>query len=536
MKSECLPFSQIPHTTKLFADYLSWTPKVQPFYARPPHFMQWLKEETSAVRYADKRRERVANVLERQNKAWGASPKTLENIRRFRSGALAAVTGQQVGLFGGPLFSLFKALTAVKIAEEANKSGIECVPVFWIATQDHDLEEVNHVYLPGQDALENIAVSTQGPLDAPVGTISFGPEIEAAVTAAAHALGDCEAADWLRAAYKSGETFGSAFAKLFARIFADWGVILLDASDAELTAVAAPVFQSALKRSGELEQALLQRGAELEAAGYHQQVKVIPNSTLLFAVQNGARLPVHRAGDSTSEFLIGKERVSSENLLQRIASAPEAFSANVLLRPVVQDYLLPTIAYTGGAAEIAYFAQGTVVYRLLSDRTTPIVSRFSATFIEPRVQTLLEKYALSFRNVFAGPAALRELLAAHVLPKDLQQAFDHANSSLESSLEAVREAVARIDKTLIDSAKNAGEKMRYQLEQLRARAARAELRQTEVIGRHAELLSNILYPHKTLQEREIGAIYFLGRHGDQLLHDIYACIKPDCLDHQLVSL
>ena len=536
MKSECLPFSQIPHTTKLFVDYLSWSPKVQRFYARPPHFAQWLKDESPAVRYDDSRRERVANILERQNTAWSASPKTMDNIRRFRSGALAAVTGQQVGLFGGPLFSLFKALTAVKIAEEASKAGVECVPVFWLATQDHDLEEVNHVSFPGQEALESIAVTTQGTIDAPVGTLCFGPEVEAAVTAAAHALGDCEAADWLRDSYKSGETFGSAFAKLFARIFADWGVILLDASDAELTAVAAPVFQSALQKSVELERALLQRGAELEAAGYHQQVKIVPNSTLLFAIQDGARLPIHRAGDSTSDFLIGKEKVSSEDLLQRIASSSESFSANVLLRPIVQDYLLPTISYTGGAAEIAYFAQGAVVYQLLSGRITPIVSRFSATFIEPRVQTLLEKYALSFRNVFAGPAALREILAAHVLPKDFQQAFDRANASLDSSLEAVREAVARIDKTLVDSAKNAAEKMRYQLEQLRARAARAELRQTEVIGRHAELLSNILYPHKALQEREIGAIYFLGRHGDQLLHDIYACIKPDCLDHQLVSL
>lgn len=537
MKSECLPFSQVPHTTKLFADYLSWSLKVHPFYPRRPHFVEWLKDEAAAVRYDPLRRERVASALLRQNQAWGASQKTLENIERLRLGALAAVTGQQVGLFGGPLFSLFKALTAVKIAEEARKAGVDCVPVFWLATQDHDLAEVNHLNLPGQDAaLDTLSVATRGIEDAPVGTITFGPEIEAVVESAAHMLGDCEAADWLRASYKTKETFGSAFAKLFAKIFADWGVVLLDASDPELTAVVAPVFQSAIERASEIEDALLQRGKELEAAGYHQQVKIAANSTLLFAIQNGARLPIHRAGDSSSDLIIGKEKISSADLLRRIASSPHEFSANVLLRPVIQDYLLPTLAYTGGSAEVAYFAQISAVYGILADRVTPIIPRFSATLIEARLQALLEKYSLPFRSLFSGPAPLREQLAAHVLPEDFQKAFDRANESVASSLSTIREVLARVDKTLVESAKNAGEKMHYQLDQLRAKAARAELRQTEVLGRHAELLSNALYPHKTLQEREIAAIYFLGRHGNQLLHDVYSCIQPDCLDHQLISL
>jgi len=537
VKSECLPFQQIPHTSKLFTDFLSWSPKVQSFYSRPPHFSSWIKDETSAVRYDNSRRERVAKALQRQNIGWGASPETLENIQRFRSGAMTAVTGQQVGLFGGPLFSLFKALTAVKIAEEARKAGTDCIPVFWLATQDHDVAEVNHVALPGQDAaLETISVAVQMAEGAPVGRIFFAQEIAPAVESVARLLGDCEAADWLRASYKDGENFGSAFAKLFARVFTKWGVVLMDASDPEMTAVAAPVFQSAIERSVEIEQALLERGAKLEAAGYHQQVKVVPNSTLLFAIQNGARLPVHRAPGSSSEFLIGEETISSPDLLRRIASAPEEFSANVLLRPVVQDYLLPTIAYTGGAAEVAYFAQGRAVYELLAERATPIIPRFSATLIEPRLQSLLDKYTLPFRSLFSGAAAVREQLAAHVLPEDFQKAFDRANAAVQSSMTFIREAVVRIDKTLADSAKNAEEKMAYQLEQLRARAARAELRQTEVLGRHAELLSNALYPHKTLQEREIGAIYFLGRHGSQLLDDIYSFMQTDCQDHQLISL
>jgi bacillithiol synthase len=535
VKSECLPFGQVPHTSKLFADYLSWSPQVHPFYARPAHYRQWIKDETSAIRYDNVRRAQMAAILERQNKAWGSSAKTLENIQRFRAGAVASVTGQQVGLFCGPLFSMFKALTAVKIAEETTQAGADCIPVFWLATQDHDLAEVNHIQMMGQDAaLETISIPTHGVEDAPVGTIHFGPEIDALVEATAQALGDCETADWLRSSYKSGETFGSAYARFFARVFADWGIVLFDASDPEVTAIAAPVFQAAIERSVEIEKALMERGKELEATGYHQQVKVTPNATLLFGTQNGARTPIHRTSDS--EFLIGKEKISPADLLRRIASASQEFSANVLLRPVVQDYLLPTLAYNGGPAEVAYFAQGSAVYKLLAGRVTPIIPRFSATLIEPRLKALLEKYSLHVRSLFAGPDAVREQLAAHVLPQDFHQTFDRASESVASALDAVREVLARVDKTLVDSAKNAGEKMHYQLDQLRSKAARAELRQTEVLGRHAELLSNALYPNKTLQEREISALYFVARHGHQLLRDVYSCIQPDCLDHQLISL
>src|SRR5437867_671553 len=148
VKSQCLPFSQIPHTTRLFADFLYDFPKVQQFYPRPPHIHEWLRDETSALRYDSGRRERVAAILERQNKTWNASPKTQESIARLRAGAYAIVTGQQVGLFGGPLFSIFKALSAIKVAEEATASGVDCVPIFWLATEDHDLAEVNHTSIP----------------------------------------------------------------------------------------------------------------------------------------------------------------------------------------------------------------------------------------------------------------------------------------------------------------------------------------------------------------------------------------------------
>ncbi|MGH9499413.1 MAG: bacillithiol biosynthesis cysteine-adding enzyme BshC [Terriglobales bacterium] len=533
MKSECLPFSQIPHTTPLFSDFLSNHSKVQQFYPRSAHFAQWMKAEAGAIRHDAARRERVAAILQRQNESWGASAKTLENIRRLRSGAAAVVTGQQVGLFGGPLYSIFKALTAVKLADIATQGGIECIPIFWLATEDHDLAEVSHVAALGPDgSLQTVATTTQGHPNAPVGTVRFGTEIQAALDALAVPLGESEVMSSLRACYRPGETFGTSFARLFTQWFADWGVILLDASDAELHQIAEPIYGAALERSAELEDALHARGRELEAAGYHQQVKITPESTLLFILHHGARTPIQRRGN---DFLIDQETVSSAQLLSRLAASPQEFSGNVLLRPVVQDYLLPTLAYTGGSAEVAYFAQAAVVYKSLLGRITPIVPRFSATLIEAKPKTLLEKYGLSFTDLL-GPEPIREQLAARSLSKELRAGFERAQASTKEDIAAIRAALEKLDKTLVDAANNAEAKMLHQLESLQGRAARAELLQSEILDRKAAYLSNALYPNKVLQEREIAGAYFLARQGADLLRGVYDSIHPDCLDHQLISL
>jgi bacillithiol biosynthesis cysteine-adding enzyme BshC len=539
VKSECLPFSQIPHTTQLFTDFLSHNSKVLQFYPRSAYFNEWFKDEASNLAYDSERRKRVSSILERQNQFWGASAKALENIARLRTGALAVVTGQQVGLFGGPLFAIFKALTAVKLADQATRAGVDCVPVFWLATEDHDLEEVNQVSIPGSDgSLQKLTAPIEGLAEAPVGKVRFGAEIQSVVDAAAGLLGTSEISDFLREAYRPGENFGSAFARLFARLFADWGVILLDPSDPEFHQISEPIYQAAIERAAELDEALLARGRTLEAADYHQQVKVTPSSTLLFTLRNGARVPVQRrvTGQGTAEFVIEEEQVAEAELLKRVASSPQDFSANVLLRPVIQDYLLPTLAYTGGSAEVAYFAQVGVVYQALLGRVTPIVPRLSATIVEPKLKGLLERYGLSLPDLFQGPERLRELMASRSLPKELQSAFDHAEVSLEKSLAAIRDGLARLDSTLVDSATNAASKMQHQLTQLRARAARAELRQTEIVGRHAEVLCNLLYPNKTLQEREIAGGFFVARHGAELLRCVYDTIHIDCLDHQVISL
>jgi bacillithiol synthase len=548
MKSQCLPFTQIPHTTRLFLDYLSYTPSVRGMYPRSPIFSEWVKDESQRVAYDAARRSKVSEILERQNRAWGASAKTLANIDRFRRGALAAVTGQQVGLFGGPLFSIFKALTAVKLAEQATVAGVDCVPVFWLATEDHDLAEVNQVALVSEHGLpepftvESLGVESNfesnAVADAPVGTVKFGPEIDTVVERAATLLGDAEVTTWLRQAYRPGESLGSAFALLFARLFADWGVILLDPADKDFHDLAKPLFRAAIERASELDEALLARGKALEAAGYHQQVKVTSATTLLFEVKNGARTVVRRRnnGASGGEFAVGEERNSPQYLLDRIEKTPEHFNPNVLLRPVVQDYLLPTLAYTGGAAEVAYFAQVAVVYEKLLGRVTPILPRFSATLVEPKPERILSRYQLGLSDVLQGPEKVREAIAARSLPADLQARFSEAYASVEQSMAALRESIGRLDSTLIDTAESARSSMSHQIDRLQARVARAEQQRNEVITRHADALSHALFPHKALQEREVAGVSFVARYGPGLLADLYQTIHPDCHDHQVIEV
>ena len=528
VETECLPFSSIPHTTRLFDDYLHHFDRVKQFYARPPLSQDWWPDEIKKINYPVERRQAVAAILERQNREFGAGEKTLANIERLRQGAAAVVTGQQVGLFGGPTFCILKALTAVLMAEKAG-----AVPMFWLATEDHDLDEINTVNLAAGDHLQKFTVNVPHREGAPVGTIAFTDEITAATQQVEALFGKSEISELLTESYRKGETFGTAFARFYTKVFSDMGVVFLNPLDKELHRIANPVFRTALKKSEEINQALMTRNHELEAAGYHAQVKVTPSHTLCFYFEDGARTPVrHQDG----EFFIGERKLSAEELLSEAERCPEKFSANVLLRPLMQDYLLPTLCYIGGPAEVAYFAQIEVVYRNLAGRVTPIVPRMFATLIEPRIAKLMDRYQLSLPDLFNTPEKTRELVASRALPDSILESFDRAAEHVEKALALIQGPLEKLDKTLIDAAENAGSRMRYQLQGIRDKAARAEARKNTEVFRHADELITALYPSKELQEREIGAAYFLLKYGKSVLDQIKAAARTGCGEHQVIRI
>jgi bacillithiol biosynthesis cysteine-adding enzyme BshC len=526
--SACLPFSSIPHTTRLFDDFLHHFDQVRRFYARHPLEGNWWEEERRRIDYPDGRRTAVAEVLERQNREFGSGEKAMQNIQRLREGAFAVVTGQQVGLLGGPLLCLFKVIS---LAQYAEKCG--AVPIFWLASEDHDLAEIDFVNLAAEHHLQRLTLKLPHQEGAPVGAIFFDDEVDAAAQQVEAESGVSQVSEWLRAAYRKGENFASAFAKFYARVFADLGIVFLNPLDPELHQLARPLYRAALERADEINQALLERERELESAGYHAQVKVTPSHTLCFYLEQGVRTPVRHEGE---RFRIGERSWSRSDLLQEAELHPERFSANVLLRPVIEDYLLPTLCYIGGPAEIAYFAQVEAVYRRLAPRVTPVMPRIFATLIEPRQAKLLARYDLKLTDVFAGPEKLRETIGARALPEGVMERFATANQYLDQALEAIHSALAKLDRTLLDAAENAGSKMRYQLQGLRDKAARAEARKNAELERHADELSSHLYPNKELQERGIGAAYFLLKHGPQVLQELKRRLNSSCLQHQVLEL
>jgi len=530
---DCISFNDIPHTSNIFRDFLSYSPDIRKFYPTQPdaaHIAAFAK----SVKQDPSRQARVADALARQNRTWGVSEATLQNIERLKNGAFAVVTGQQVGLFGGPLLSLLKAASVLALAKQVHALGVDCVPVFWLASEDHDLAEVNQTLLLTHDFEQaGFTAPTDGIAGAPVANLRFAKGTNDVVAQAAELLGDSLAADYLRESYVESETFSNAYAKLYARIFAGHGLILLDPADPQLHQIAAPLFTDAIRRAGELDDALLARNRELQGGKYHEQVKVTPESTPLFGLVDGARISIHRANGG---FKLGRESLSADELLQRVEASPENFNANVLLRPVLQDYWLPTLAYIGGPAEIAYFAQVGVVYEKLLGRITPVVSRMSATLIEPRIEKLLLKYQVQLPELFHGEYELRDCLAKRSLPPELKQNFQDGRRVVQEATERVSQSLQKLDPTLVEAAGRATNKMMYQLDRLERRAAKAELRRTEILIRHAAQIENSLFPHKTLQEREIGSLYFYAKYGPGLIDQLVELAQTRCPEHKVLVL
>jgi bacillithiol biosynthesis cysteine-adding enzyme BshC len=533
MRSECLPVQSIPHLTALYRDYLSDYSRVAPFYAASPHSPKYASS-VSENGYPRERRNAVADVLDRQNRIWGASANTLANVERLRKGAAAMVTGQQVVLFGGPMFAILKALTAIKHADAATKAGVDCVPVFWLASEDHDLAEVSTAtFLDQAGNLRDVRLPESVASGKPVGNLKFDENIRQLCEAAAKTFLDADVASLLRDCYKPGESFTNAFAKLFTKLFADFGLILLDPAEPELHSIATRLLMQAAELSAELNAGLLARAKELEAAGYHAQVKVTNSSTVLFTLQDGMRTVVHRAN---GHFSIGKEKMDGRELVSRIKAEPSDFSGNALFRPLIQDYLLPTLAYVGGPAEVAYFAQSAVLYEKLLGRATPILPRVSATLIDAKAERLLKKYGLSVPDVFVAREELRQSLSLKSLPATLSGQFESSQGLVQKELGELAQQLRQLDPTLEDAAKHSVAKMMYQLSRLKGRAAKAEARKNADIVRHAKAISDTLFPKNDLQERSIAGISLVGKHGAGLVRQLYDSLDLNCPGHLLLYL
>ncbi|MBZ5642366.1 MAG: bacillithiol biosynthesis cysteine-adding enzyme BshC [Acidobacteriia bacterium] len=535
MECHSIPAGELPGATPLYTAFLNDFSRVSQFYSHPPNWTG-VRQAAAEIRMDESLRRGVAEVLRAQNRALGGDESTERNIDRLRESAVAVVTGQQVGLFGGPAYCVYKALTAIHAARELTEQGTSAVPVFWLATEDHDLAEVNHNFFFKRGGPERFDLAPEGLPDRRVGEIFLGEAVREISARAAGLLAGPSSEEvqrWLAETYQPGENFGSAFGKLMTRIFAGQGLIFLDPLSADLHRFSAPTMLRAIREHKALAQDLVARSAALEKAGYHAQVKVTDQSTLVFRIVDGQRLALRT---SNGGFIAGKKEESEAETLRALENRPEEFSPSALLRPVIQDTLLPTAAYVGGPAEIAYQAQTSVVYQRLLGRAPAILPRAGFTLIPSHVANLLKKYNLEIEDIFAGRHRLHAKMESEALPQELTARFEQGEKTIKDLVEGLREPLTKLDQTLLGALDTASEKILFQFTGLRGKAGRAEGFRSGVLNTHEAEIAGALLPNNALQERSLSLLPFLASEGRELLSRLDHLIKIGTGEHCVVDL
>ena len=527
MECTCLRQTEVPGTSRLFADLVYHYDRVSDLYPHRPNSLASLVK-ASEFDFPDERRAALVRALRPLN---GGNP-SLDLLAR--PGTVAVITGQQVGLFSGPVYSIYKALTAIQAARKLSAQGITAVPVFWMATEDHDFAEVNHAHVFGADyqpvTLRVAAVGETG--QRPVGGIvPAGVPLDELRAA----LGGLPFADQtvalVKRAYEVGEpqAMGSAFARLLREIFKGFNLLLVDPMDPALREIAAPLMRQAVERMPELAEGLMARSKALVDRGYHAQVMVDKQTSLAFLLEDGQRLALRRTGDA---FSAGSRKFSTAEL----AARAQELSPNALLRPVLQDYMFPTAAYIGGPAELAYFAQSEVLYRNLLGRQPAAFPRAGFTILDERSHKRMRRYGLSPTDLFAGEQALGDVIGRRLTPPQLKHSLDQTRTAFGTALDALAGELKKFDVSLTGALETSRRKIEYQTGKIVAKTTRRMLERDEQAVRDAHSLSGLTFPEKHLQERFYSVIPFLATFGMELIDDLDSAVQLECPDHQLITL
>lgn len=545
LRVETLPFERIPHQSRLFLDYIKDPVALRKFYPAAIKFHHELPDrvpEKLAAHQVD--RNKVADALAAMNRRWGAPQETFDNINLLREAdTVAVVSGQQAGLFTGPLFTIYKALSAVKLAGCLRTRNTKAVPVFWIAAEDHDFAEVAKAEIIGRDCqLKRVEVTTDLHREGqPVGRVVLDDSINAVVDQLFELLPNSEFADDMKAlvrnAWQPGRGYADSFATMMTSLLGRHGLIFLDPLDPEMKKLAAPLYSAAARQAPEIATAVEQRSRELEAAGYHAQVLATANSFPLFLHdEDGARRALVRVENGNYQAKDSDKQYSIDELAELALNEPQRFSPNVTLRAVVQDYLLPTIAYCAGAAEIAYFAQTSEVYRVLERPATSILPRSSLTMIERHTGRVLERYNLSLADFFEGLEQVTKRVVEEHLGAGTARHFAETEQNVNQELDRLKLELHAIDPTLATALETGRKKIQYQLDGLRTRFVRAQMTRDEAAHRQLQRAFDQLYPNKDLQERHINVTSLLARHGTYVIEWIFNAINLGSNDHQVVYL
>lgn len=542
---QSLSFAEVPDQSRLFLEYLRTGSRAKKYYPNvttSPLEIGNFAGEVLANYKTD--RTDLCNALAKINERIGAGAKAFENIESLRAAdTVAVVTGQQSGLFTGPLYTIYKAVSAIKLADELGKSGTKAVPVFWVATEDHDFDEVAGTYASGGNGelrraqytpahfIKGISVG-RIKLDATIATVidevfSHLPTTEFSVSTR----------ELLESVYSEGHDLGWAFGKTLAALFAHHGLVVIDPLDGEMKRLASPIYLEAIHCADEIVVGIREQNRLLEADGFHSQVLVEADYFPLFWHDDeGRRTALKKVSDGIYRVKGGKREFTTTELEQIARQQPERLSPGVMLRGVVQDYLLPTVCYFGGAAEVGYFAQSSAAYSTLERPVTPIFHRQSFTVVESRQRRTLEKLGWNLSSLFAGKEKAIATAAERVLSPGLTDLFNDVEEKIRAALHQLDEGLSASDATLAANLATRRRKILYHIATLRRKAMMSEMNKDETLRRQLDDLFDSLLPKGGLQERSLNVFTFINKHGFDFIDLLYNSVDLNDNNHRIIYL
>lgn len=538
-------FGDIPKNQNLFLDYIYEFENVAEFYRYnfrdkekyPEIFKSILKKKASS-------NFKISEIISNQYKRYNSlSDKTKKNIKLLESPkTLAVITGQQLGILSGPLYTIYKIITAIKLSSQLNEryTDFNFVPVFWMESDDHDFNEVHQInILNNENNLVNIKYKedvSDDAIRASVGNLIFDESINEFFNQLELNLRQTEfkssIISKLREIYSTGKSFKESFRELLFWLFDEYGLIIFDPSTEEVKQTLKPIFLTEINNFRVHTQKLVSVSATLEEM-YHAQVKVKPVN-LFYHIENG-RYSIEPV-DEIFKLRRKRKQFTKDEIILEINEHPERFSPNVLLRPITQDYLFPTAFYVAGPSEISYFAQIHPLYEFFEIEPPVIYPRSSATLVEKSVLTFMEKYDLTMRDVFLGIDHLKEKILSTVAENNIDLIFEDATKNMNLIFDEIKEKLFAIDKTISDSTNRYREKVLFALNELKSKAEKAHESRFETIIRQISKLSNLLYPNENLQERELNYFYFANKFGQEFHKKLYDELSVSDFEHQIIEI
>jgi bacillithiol synthase len=528
----------------LYADYLTSFDSIAKFYNGNFSSNDDWKEKFRSLQKNNYDRSLLCRILNEQNREYHSGIKSLANIDLLNNeNTFAVVTGQQLGIFSGPLYTIYKAITAVKLTQKLTLEYPEFnfVPVFWLEGEDHDFEEINKVkFINAQNDFFNAEYLFEGKsLEkniGAVGNIVIDETINQLFSLIETNLPKTEYTvpllETLKGYYKPGTTILKSFAGFLNHFYEDSGLIFINSNHPDLKRLLVPLFTNEVTSNSAASQLVIQKGAELEEQ-YHAQLKA--KSINLFMFHKGGRYSIEPS-EHDVYLKNTRQRYLKEELLTTILTTPEYFSPNVVLRPLCQDSILPTVAYVGGPAEIAYFAQLKPVYEYFKVTMPIIYPRASITIVEEKIQKVLEKYSLELIEMFGETDAVLNKVSEQVSEVKVEELFNELQTRINEAIHEARFGIQQIDSTLNGAIDGIAGKIGQQLDVLKQKTQKAQQLKEEISLKQIRKASQYIFPNGNFQERELSLIQYLNKYGPDFIKWISNELVIDKFQHQIISI